>query len=133
AAYSMLTPGDLATGHRLAGAWLEQVGERDAALLASHFERGGDRASAALWFQRAAEQALEANDLEAVVTRGRRAVELGATGEVLGAALVSMGDAYLWRGESRLAGPALADAMRALPRGSAPWFRAAMAAGWVAS
>jgi len=47
AAYGMLTNEDRALGHRLAGAWLEQVGEPSAAVIGEHFERaggGGDRA-----------------------------------------------------------------------------------------
>jgi tetratricopeptide (TPR) repeat protein len=42
AAYAMLTDADRAAGHRIAGAWLESLGERDPVILASHFERGGD-------------------------------------------------------------------------------------------
>jgi eukaryotic-like serine/threonine-protein kinase len=42
AAYAMLTPGDRALGHLLAGDWLEQHGEGDALVLAHHFDRGGD-------------------------------------------------------------------------------------------
>jgi len=133
AAYAMLTPADLATGHRLAGAWLEQAGERDAARLAEHFESGAEPARAARWYQRAAEQALEANDLEAVIIRAHRAAELGAEGQVLGAALLALGEAHLWRSEGAEAGPPLTEAMRLLPPGSAPWFRAAMGAAWAAA
>ncbi|WP_437675839.1 protein kinase domain-containing protein [Sorangium sp. So ce131] len=57
AAYGTLTEHDRALGHRLAGAWLERMGERDAVTLAKHFERGGDRARAAFFHDRAAEQA----------------------------------------------------------------------------
>lgn len=41
AAYGMLTEGDRVLGHWLAGQWLEQAGESDAAILEEHFERGG--------------------------------------------------------------------------------------------
>jgi hypothetical protein len=48
AAYEMLTEGDRVAGHWLAGQWLEQAGETDAAILSEHFarcERGGISAS----------------------------------------------------------------------------------------
>src|SRR5262249_19336604 len=58
AAYAMLTEADRALGHRLAGEWLERMGESEAHLLAEHFERGDDAVRAAGWYRRAAEQAL---------------------------------------------------------------------------
>ena len=72
AAYAMLTESDRALGHRLAGRWLERLGERDAMMLAEHLERGGLPGRAAGWYRRAAEDALEGNDLEAVLARGER-------------------------------------------------------------
>jgi tetratricopeptide (TPR) repeat protein len=74
AAYAMLTESDRALGHRLAGQWLEGAGEGDATALAEHFERGGDRAPAASWYRRAAEQALEGNDFAAALVRAERGV-----------------------------------------------------------
>jgi eukaryotic-like serine/threonine-protein kinase len=72
AAYAMLTEGDRSLGHRLAGRWLERLGERDAMMLAEHLERGGLPARASGWYRRAAEDALEGNDLEAVLARADR-------------------------------------------------------------
>ena len=73
AAYAMLTDDDRALGHRLAGEWLERAGERDAMVLAEHFERGGEpRARGRPGTARAAEQALEGNDF-AAAARARRA------------------------------------------------------------
>ena len=72
ASYAMLTESDCVLGHRLAGRWLERLGECDAMMLAEHLERGGLPASAAGWYRRAAEEALEGNDLEAVVSRAER-------------------------------------------------------------
>ena len=70
AAYAMLTEDDRALGHRLAGGWLEGVGSTsDAMALAEHFRRGGEPARAVRWYHRAAEQALEANDLGAAIER----------------------------------------------------------------
>src|SRR5262249_23666887 len=104
-AYGMLTEADRALGHRLAGAWLEQAGGPDAMVVAEHFERGGEQARANTFYQRAAEQALRANDqgelrlleAEAQVVRGRYA-------------------------ESRAHAE---EALALLPRGSSPWYSAA--------
>jgi hypothetical protein len=62
AAYGLLTAGDLATGHRLAGEFLEAAGARDAAVVADHHERGGDRVKAADFYARAAEESLTSGD-----------------------------------------------------------------------
>ena len=57
AAYAMLTDDDRVLGHKLAGEWLARAGERDAAVLARHFELGGESARAVSFYLRAAEQA----------------------------------------------------------------------------
>jgi serine/threonine protein kinase len=44
-AYAMLTDADRALGHDLAGEWLEQMGEENAAVISGHYERGGRRRS----------------------------------------------------------------------------------------
>jgi tetratricopeptide (TPR) repeat protein len=53
--------------HLLAGKWLERVGETDAAVLAHHFERGGDTTRAASYHARAGEKSLADGDLERAV------------------------------------------------------------------
>ncbi|HRI54244.1 MAG TPA: serine/threonine-protein kinase PknK, partial [Pseudomonadota bacterium] len=64
AAYGLLSDEDRALGHELAARYLAAAGELDAFPIAEHFRLGGVRAEAALWYQRAAEQALAANELE---------------------------------------------------------------------
>jgi serine/threonine protein kinase/tetratricopeptide (TPR) repeat protein len=129
AAYEMLTEQDRALGHRLAGAWLVEVGEGDAIALAEHFDRGGEAAQAVGWYRRAAEQALEGHDLGAVLARAERGLLLGAAAavadDVLGALRVSEAAAHLWRGEMGDAGRSAALAMERLPPGDALWYRAA--------
>ncbi|HWN69905.1 MAG TPA: AAA family ATPase [Haliangium sp.] len=63
AAYAMLTERDRVTGHRRAGEWMLGAGEQDPLVLAEHFEHGGERARAATFYQRAADQAFLAHDL----------------------------------------------------------------------
>ncbi len=80
-AYATLTAADQVEGHALAGEWLEKVGEADAMVLARHFEIGGERARAAAFFLRAAQQALRAAEVDAVIERGERALPDLATDE----------------------------------------------------
>jgi predicted ATPase len=84
AAYSTLTPEDRALGHRLAGEWLEAVGEREAGVLAEHFDRGEDPERALVWYHRAGEQALLGGDLQAALAWAERGLAAGAEGTVRG-------------------------------------------------
>lgn len=126
AAYATLTESDRALGHRLAAQWLEEHGESDAMTLAEHCERGQDGAGAARWFVSASEQALRANDLDAVIARADRGVACGAEGETLGALRLLQSEAQLWRGELGSAERYVILAMEHLPHGSTRWYRAAL-------
>jgi len=125
AAYAMLTPADRALGHRLAGDWLERMGERDAATLAEHFELGGQPERAVGWHRRAAEQSFEGLDFAAVIERAERGVRCGATGEVKGALMALACEAHAFRAEWLDAAARGAEAIALSPRGSTPWCRAA--------
>ena len=124
-AYAMLTEGDRALGHRLAGHWLMEAGESDAMVLAEHFERGGELGRAVPWYRRAAEHALEGNDLEAVIARAERGAVCGAEGEPLGALRLLQAEAHRWRGEYVSAVARSHEAMKALRRGGTLWYLAA--------
>jgi tetratricopeptide (TPR) repeat protein len=104
-AYGMLTDGDRALGHRIAGSWLEQMGEQDAMVLGEHFERGGEPERAAMFYQRAADQALRANDL--------------------GELRLLEAEAQSWRGRYAESRQHAEEALALLPRGSSPWYSAA--------
>jgi tetratricopeptide (TPR) repeat protein len=129
AAYGTLTDEDRRIGHRLAGAWLAGAGEGDAKVLAECSERGGERAQAARWYRRAAEQALEGNDLSLVLDLAERARACAAGDPGLdarwhGEVYLLMASADRWRGQPReMLEHALA-ALDRLPRGSAPFYRA---------
>jgi tetratricopeptide (TPR) repeat protein len=112
AAYAMLAPADRVLGHRLAGEFLEKVGERQAILLVDHFEKGEQREKAAYWCRFAAEQALDANDLTAVVERADRGVRLGAAGEGLSALRRAEAAACNWLGQYDRAEAAARDALK---------------------
>jgi len=99
AAYELLTDQDRQLAHGLAGEYLERRGERDAVVLVEHFERGGLAARAALHSERAAAQALEANDLRGVIERVERGVRNGVQGEALGGLRLTEAQACMWMGE----------------------------------
>ncbi|WP_437812403.1 serine/threonine-protein kinase [Sorangium sp. So ce1078] len=124
AAYDMLTDEDRTLGHRLAGGWLEAAGEHDAAVLAGHFERGGELGRAAACHARAAEQALSGNDLGGVVRSADRAIRCGAAGEPLGAVSLARAEAHRFRGELEDAALWAAEAQALLPEGSPGWYAA---------
>ncbi|WP_437514847.1 protein kinase domain-containing protein [Sorangium sp. So ce1099] len=98
AAYTMLTEVDRQLGHRLAGAWLEEAGERDALVLAEHFEHGEELAAAARCYERAAEQALEASDLDGALARVGRAFACAPGEDAAGRLHALAATAHNWRG-----------------------------------
>ncbi len=124
AAYGMLTAGDRALGHRLAGAFLEREGKGEAIELAEHFERGGEPERAAAFYRRAAEEALAGNDLAAALARAARGAAGGCGSEDLGALRLIEAEAHLWRGELVVAQERAAAAATLLSPGSPAWFRA---------
>jgi tetratricopeptide (TPR) repeat protein len=124
AAYAMLTESDRALGHRLAAAWLEQKGERDALVLAEHLERGGEPERAVAFYRRAAEQALGGDDFAAAIARAERGAA-HAKGETLGALRLIEAEAHKWMGSAAEAERCAVEAMRRLPPRSAHWYVAA--------
>ena len=135
AAYAMLSEPDRRLGHRLAGEWLERVGDGDPGAVAGHFERAFEATRALSSYCRAAAQALEGNDLElALLWTERATVGLGDTSArapgdpmlaALGALRQIQAEALRWSDDLPAAEASAAEAMRLLPRGSAPWFVAA--------
>jgi tetratricopeptide (TPR) repeat protein len=75
-AYATLTDADRTVGHRICGEFLESVGEASALVIARHFELGGDAERASTFFARAAEQAMDGNDYNGVLSHVTRALEL---------------------------------------------------------
>jgi tetratricopeptide (TPR) repeat protein len=126
AAYAMLTAEDRALAHRLAGAWLEQAGAAagDAMAIAEHFRRGEEPGRAVRWYERAAAQALKANDLAAAIERAELGMSSGASGEVAGALRLVQAEGHVWRGELEEAEQRALEAAAQLPPGSAAWLRA---------
>lgn len=132
AAYGTLTEEDRMRAHLRASAWLEGVGELESTVLAEHCRRGGALGRAVAWYRRAAEQALEVNDTQAVLERVARAVECGASGETLGTLELLRAEVYNWCGEPESARRASRAAMALLTPGSGTWADAVNHAMWAA-
>jgi tetratricopeptide (TPR) repeat protein len=124
-AYGTLTDADRELAHVLAGRWLEEVGETDAAIIAEHLERGGQRAVA--HWHRAARAALQRNDLAAAIARAERGIRADAQGDTLAALRLIQVEADAWRGAPDAHSE---EAMSAAVVGSETWWRAA---GYAAS
>lgn len=124
AAYGMLTPEDRELGHRLAGEWLERAGENDPFRLADHAERGRVAEAAVRHNLRAAEQALQGDDLEIAERSAERGIAAGAEGEALGRLRLVLATAAGWRGRTGDARRLALAAREALTAGSDAWARA---------
>ena len=124
AAYAMLTANDRRLGHALAGAWLETKGVTDAAVLAEHFERGGESARAAAAFLRAAHQAMAANDLARVLTLCERGLACTTENEGRAQLLVLEAETRKWRGENEAYRRAAEEAVSLAERGTNLWWAA---------
>ncbi|MBK8259592.1 MAG: protein kinase [Polyangiaceae bacterium] len=124
AAYGMLTDEDREKGHKLAGEWLEQVGETQAASLAEHFFRAGISDKALRYLVRAAEQSVAASDLTGVLTLVERALTLHPTGETRGRILLARAKVERWKADAEAHERTAREATSLLAEGSAPWFEA---------
>jgi eukaryotic-like serine/threonine-protein kinase len=124
AAHELLTEEDRRLGHGLAGLWLEQEGESDPSVLAEHFLQGDEPVRARTCLQRAAAQALEGNDLVAVIERAQQAIDLGAEGESLGLLRSMQSVASYWQGDYVRAQERGVSAVQALEPGDTEWYRA---------
>ncbi|EYF07653.1 serine/threonine-protein kinase [Chondromyces apiculatus] len=102
-AYASLTEGDRSLGHRLAAAWLEGVGEGDAAVLAEHLSRAGERGRAAVYYLRAAEGLLQGGDLSGAAEAAERGVGCGASGQLLAELRRVQAEVEGWRGDAAAA------------------------------
>jgi eukaryotic-like serine/threonine-protein kinase len=125
AAYDMLTEEDRTLGHRLAAEWLIARRERDASLLAEHWEKGGLPEKAVPHWIRAAESALDANDFSAARAAVARGIAAGATGQELGELRLVDAEALRWSGELGAAADLLRGALELMRRGTARWYAGA--------
>jgi len=121
AAYAMLTDEDLRLGHRLAGEWLEDTGIEEPVVLAEHYAKAGLPERAIPHLRRAAERALEGQDVEGTLHLCGRCVTAGAAEATLGKIRLLEAEAELWRGNFRLVARRSREAMGLLPEESGDW------------
>jgi eukaryotic-like serine/threonine-protein kinase len=124
AAYATLTDDDRTLGHRLAAEWLERSGESEPVVLAEHFHRGSMPARAAGWYARAAERALEGDDVRAALERVEQALACDPSELLRGELAYVEGHARMWLGSYPDAERPLHTAIRLLEAGSARWYAA---------
>jgi tetratricopeptide (TPR) repeat protein len=121
-AYAMLTDEDRALGHQLAGEWLERRGERDALVLAEHFERGGEGARAGALYLRAAQQAHVGSDAETTISHARRGLACPVPVEVRAGLLGMLCEASTWKLEALASTrPHAEELVRITAPGTAAW------------
>ncbi len=125
AAYAMLTEADAELGHQLAAQWLERSGERDSAVLAEHYEQGGNLARAAGFWARAAAEALDANDFARALTSAERATLAGASDDDASRIDLVRAEALRLSGELEAAKLAAESALGRFERGGVGWCHAA--------
>ena len=92
--------------------------------LAEHFRRGAEPARAVRWYERAAAEALRANDLGAAIERAEMGMASGATDEAAGQLRLIQAEGHVWRGELEVAERRALEAAATLPPGGAAWLRA---------
>ena len=124
ATYNMLTDDDRELGHRLAGEWLEAMGQCDPETLARHFEFGGRFEHAVGYYVLAAEHAAASNDLQDVVRCTEAGIRCGASGETLGRFQLARTEAQLWNAEMEAARKSIGEALTNIDVGSFIWMRA---------
>ncbi len=98
AAYALLAPADCRLGHRLAGLWLERVGELSPLVLAEHFDRGDQPHLAAPYFSLAAERDLEGGDVASALSHAVRGLAVADEAETRGRLHLIAAEAGRWSG-----------------------------------
>jgi hypothetical protein len=83
AAYGLVPDSHRPTGHRLAGAWLECMGETDARVLATHYQLGQQLERAAHFYTQAAERLLAHGAQQETLRCVEAALACGVRGEAL--------------------------------------------------
>jgi tetratricopeptide (TPR) repeat protein len=125
AAYTLLGDKDRVLGHELAAQFLEGACEHDALTLAEHYQRGEAAKKAAKWFHRAAEQALEANELESAHERAQRALDAGAAGAERGQLYGIRAAAAYWQRDDAETRRWAEQALSFLTPGTSDWYQCA--------
>jgi eukaryotic-like serine/threonine-protein kinase len=123
AAYAMWRDDDVVRAHARAAGWLIARGASDPLVLAGHFMAAGQPERAIRYFLQAAEAALAASDMVAVVERAERAQAAGASGRSLGRVRELQTASYYWLGRYADAVRTSREAVELLEEGTDEWYR----------
>jgi len=119
-----LTDDQRRLAHSLAAEHLEASGSGEPIVLAEHYAAGGVDDKAALWYQKAAENALARNDLTSAIDAAHRARERVSDRHRRAELLVIVADAQHWLSQLPAAKEAALEAAKDLPRGGMRWLQA---------
>lgn len=123
AAYSLLLEDQKQRWHRVAGQYLERVGESKDLVLAEHFRRSDERSRCIPYYTRVARLTLDGNDLAGARGYANRALEANPEGEARGE-LLSIQATILYRSQDHRGSiRAGQEALRLLPPGCVSWCR----------
>ncbi|MCY0995476.1 protein kinase [Nannocystis sp. ILAH1] len=127
AAYGLLTAEDLTTGHRLAAGFLEAAGEHDA-VVAEHWELGGDPERAAASYVRAAEGCIDRGDHAGALRHVAHGLACAPDGELRGQLCSVSSYAAFWLDRHEGLAETAEEAMARLRPGSRGYCRAILPA-----
>jgi len=123
AAYGLVPEPHRATAHQLAGAWLEQQGEPDVLMLATHYQLGQQLERAVSCYTRAAEQHFERHDLQGTMRCVEGALACGVKGEARSRLRALQAVVLFWMDQMPRAVEIGGSVLNALKAGSPLWCR----------
>jgi tetratricopeptide (TPR) repeat protein len=121
AAYALIPEAHKATGHRLAGEWLEQGGETDPRVLADHAWLGQQPERALGFYTLAAEQRLERGDARSALQCVEAGLKLEVQGEARSRLRALQATATFWLNDPSLLLGTGREILPELKTGSRPW------------
>jgi tetratricopeptide (TPR) repeat protein len=123
AAYGLFSEENRAAGHRLAGEFLKRAGERDAKVLAEHFQLGGLPEEAATYYSLAAEQQIAITDLEGALLTTERGLACRPSRRTRGELRACQTQIHLWRADLEAVQRDGSEALALLEPGGVGWSR----------
>jgi serine/threonine protein kinase len=121
AAYALVPDGDKPMSHRLAGAWLEQAGERDPRVLAEHASAGHQPERAISFYTLAVEQLMKRHALMEALRCAEAALALGPGTEERNRLRALQTTMAFWLGNEHQSDEISREVLPELRAGSFPW------------
>ncbi len=121
AAYALVPEGNRAAGHRIAGEWLERVGEADKRVLAEHAWLGGQPERAFAFHLQSAEQLVDRGDVPGALRWVELALERGPQGEMRARLRAMQATLAFWMNDQKTLIEVGTAVLPELPPGNALW------------